>query len=352
MLWEQNEKLEQQNKQIAQEARLREEQIASERRNAKLIAEATVEAEIVRADSERNMELLREAHEMNLELLKQEHKNRLRCQKLCDKLDIDYDELEEFNQYIRYSKYSLEEIMKLEKQISESKEHLKEYKSDDYIENLIDEKESKSNDDSIGYFIIDSEIRRYNNKIQEIENVKFTYFQAIVDFPLLLWLGYEAMVLFTCGDDFDLFMLALVIFTIFNLVCKLDLKIRKTNLLKEYNNEIDELKQEKNKRENWASKMQKTKIKNTSKEIQENEKKLKEFENLNTVSMQIIYDDFLKFRLAHYNSDIENLFKKIKLGNIIQMDKRYESNNKKIEEEITNKGTVKDYINYIRQILN
>ena len=48
---------------------------------------------------------------------------------------------------------------------------------------------------------------------------------------------------------------------------------------------------------------------------------------------------------------MENLIKKLNLGNIIGLDRKYESKNKPIDELKTNNGTVKDYTNFVRKIL-
>ena len=102
LLWEQNQKLEMQNQLELEKLKLEKEQVEADRENAKLIAEATRQAERDRHYNEMILEEERQMHDLNVELSRQEHEEKMRCKKLCDKLDIDYEELLEFDSKFNY----------------------------------------------------------------------------------------------------------------------------------------------------------------------------------------------------------------------------------------------------------
>lgn len=271
LLWEQNEKLEQQNKLIAQEARLREEQIESERENAERIAQATIQAERERS---RNQTIL--------EQQRKEHEEVMRYKKLCDELGFDYDDLIEFEKFLSYTEYDL----KIENNYNKVDNYTTEY-------NKLKENPPKEKPDLKNYT---SKISKLNNKIK---NIKFKIFNKTKI------IQYEKQI-----EDIN-------------------------NKMEEYINEFYiKLPEIKAKYEQELKRYEDL-IKNEKDNIEHLEQ-----EQSNLIHSKIT--NFLMFREEHYNDDVEQLFRKLKLT----------YSNSEIKLGIRNRGTVKDYISYIQNELD
>lgn len=111
------------------------------------------------------------------------------------------------------------------------------------------------------------------------------------------------------------------------------------------------MKKEKDRKLNSAKKVQKESIKNIEKQIEQLGLAIENGYKQNQDYKEKLYTKFLNYRIENYNEDMENLIKKLNLGNIIGLDRKYESKNKPIDELKTNNGTVKDYTNFVRKIL-
>lgn len=334
-------------------AQYRQQELQAERENAKQIAEATIQAEEIRAYNQERSDLIRQRHKLELEEMKQERQKNMRYNRLCDELGVNYQDLKDFDEFLRYSKESSKSLEIFEYQIKQKKEKLEEYEDENYIYNFEEDIDDEEDDDIkyLNIAEIEDEIDEENEKIKEMSNIKISLTQIIIDLPLLCWVGYQALAFFTCGADFNLFILSLAVFIIFNLICRLDIKMRVKNATDECNKKINKYKKEITRKKNLAKKTQKTQIKKLNDEITELELSIQRREDENHKAMEIIYNKFIEFRLTHYNEDIENLFRKLNLVNIIQKDNEFERDNKLISELKTGNGTIADYTNFIRKII-
>lgn len=198
---------------------------------------------------------------------------------------------------------------------------------------------------------IEDRIDEEKDKIEQASNIKYSVLQIIIDLPLICWVLAEFLIWFSIGNGLDLFILSIVVFIVFNFICKVNIKSKTSNIIKTSNEKIKEFEAEINRRNTLAKKQQKSQIKKIENEIKELEKSIEEDEDKNYEYGKKIYAEFVNFRIAHYNEKMEKLFKKIHLDRINILDKVYETNNKSIEKLKTGEGTVKDYMNYIRKVL-
>lgn len=352
-----------------------------ERINAQLQAEAIKKSAEIDRETKLQVEKDKYMYQAILQKSQQDFEEEQRKIRLCDDLGVDYNDLTSFynlftkaidfkneaNKVIENTENHIEEI---KNSIKKNKEDLYQYNIDNTnieeikVENVEDaEKELEkiyNSLESIQFGINTGEtvIENNENKINEEKNIKITFFQLIVDFPLCLWLGYELLVLLTCGYEPSIW-LPLIIFIGFNFICTVNLKLKIKKNIKKYNNEINETQREINKQKNEvAQKLKKfisiqqglvTKFEDKLKQDKANVKKSYEEKEQSVLKL---VNDFIDFRLNHYNEEMEMLFRKLNFSFFNIIDNEFkENNNKDIEELKVKNGTIKDYVHYIRKTI-
>ena len=359
LLWEQSQKLEAQNQIELEKLQLEKEQIEADRENAELIAEATKQAEKNRHYNEMILEKEKQMNKLDLELAKQSHAETMRCKKLCDELNVNYEELVEFNNKFEYGVNSYEDMQVAEKNLKKAKTLLEKYKNKNFIYNY--EKQSDDSDEydeddikNFGVYDLEDMIDEEKEKIEKVKGLKYYNFQLLVDFGLVIWIGWECLMYFILNEataSINRVLLSIGIFIIFNSICRQSIKTQINTKVQEHTSKINKLKKEKDKKLNLAKKVQKESIKDIERKIEQFNKVIENGYKQNEDYKEKLYDKFLNFRIENYNEDMENLIKKLNLGNIMGLDRKYESKNKPIDELKSNNGTIKDYTNFIRKIL-
>lgn len=234
LLWEQNKRLEQKNQIELEKLQLEKEQIEADKENAELIAEATKQAEKDKHYNEMLLEQEKQMNKLDLELTKQSHEERMRCKKLCDELNVNYEELVEFNNKFEYGVNSYEDMQAAEKNLKKAKTLLEKYKNKNFIYNYEEKNDDSDeyNENSIKNFdVYDLEdmIDEEKEEIEKIKKLKYYNFQLLVDFGLVIWIGWECLMYFILNEasaSINRVLLSIGIFIIFNLICRQSIKTR------------------------------------------------------------------------------------------------------------------------------
>lgn len=363
--------------------RIAQQKIDEDKKNTEKIAEAIREVER-KYENQEDLEELKSEYYEELEELRLETKNQKKYYKLCSKLDVDYDELEEFYQLLSkgvensYTRILEEEMIPgYEELIDNGKGMIEYFKSEirkdkngyEKIEvTILNEKDvdkaykelgedSQAKVSQLQYFINlnDTVVKNKQQEIDANNNVKMSVIQFFVDIPLGFWLIHE---LFINQSHEKNSLLAAIIFIIFNIICYIDLKkgVKSTN--KKLMAEMDEINRDKdkyilqldkelNKNIAYWNALQKyfeNEIDKMKKECEENRKK-------NSEIKQNLAMEFLLFRLSHYNLEMEELFYKLDFPYLKLMDKLLEKECGPIEKNKKKNGTVNDYIKFIRKTL-
>lgn len=296
LLSEQNRLLE---KQSREQAEFEEMRLENEREKMDIERER-IEAEHKKIEAIRQAEEDRYINEKLLEQERQEHDKKMRYYNLCDQLNVNYDEIQEFfillNKGNDDLKYKIENAKKnLEKQNSNVTKNIIE------IQNKI--KKVKRNISSI------------NRKIKEAEEKPKGLFQKI----------------FQKNNDKE----------IEALKEESELEIAKNQ------KQIEELEKEKQQ------------IRQTSiEEAKKIKKQIDDLENEDANYTEALYQDFLEFRINYYNQDAENLLKKLEFNlydDMLVYDKNV-NENRTIRSILrdncsVDKGTIKDYMNYMQKTI-
>ena len=359
LLWEQSQKLEAQNQIELEKLQLEKERIEADKENAELIAEATKQAEKDRHYNEMLLEQEKQMNKLDLELTKQSHAKTMRGKKLCDELNVNYEELVEFNNKFEYGVNSYEDIQVAEKNLKKAKRLLEKYKNKNFIYNYEEQNDDsdeydENNIKNFGVYDLEDMIDEQKEEIEKIKGLKYYNLQLLVDFGLVIWIGWECLMYFILNEataNINRVLLSTGIFIIFNLICRQSIKTQINTKVQEHTSKINKLKKEKDRKLNSAKKVQKENIKNIEKQIEQFSLVIENGYKQNEEYKEKLYDEFLDFRIENYNEDMENLIKKLNLSNIMSLDRKYESKNKPIDELKTNNGTIKDYTNFIRKIL-
>ena len=359
LLWEQSQKLEAQNQIELEKLQLEKERIEADKENAELIAEATKQAEKDRHYNEMLLEQEKQMNKLDLELTKQSHAKTMRGKKLCDELNVNYEELVEFNNKFEYGVNSYEDIQVAEKNLKKAKRLLEKYKNKNFIYNYEEQNDDsdeydENNIKKFGVYDLEDMIDEEKEEIEKIKGLKYYNLQLLVDFGLVIWIGWECLMYFILNEataNINRVLLSICIFIIFNLICRQSIKTQINTKVQEHTSKINKLKKEKDRKLNSAKKVQKENIKNIEKQIEQFSLVIENGYKQNEEYKEKLYDEFLDFRIENYNEDMENLIKKLNLSNIMSLDRKYESKNKPIDELKTNNGTIKDYTNFIRKIL-
>lgn len=260
--------------------------------NSKRQAEATIQAAREAADREYNNKLKLEnqkfINELELELARQNHDRLMRYNELCDKYNLNYNDLKNIETYLNKSNADIDnEIETEENDISTLKQKL----------NKLENPYTKYNQERLS---IKGQIDRLYYKINEYK-------------------------------------------TDTSIINKLFNNKKYKTKIKDYENEIDLM----NKRlEELEIKLQNiddteyySKKDSINQLIADKENNIKKLKEQNTEYIANAYKDFMEFRQNHYNEEIEDLFEKLDLHLFRIKDK-----------DIKNTGTIKDYKTYIKRL--
>ena len=361
--WDLLEEQEKANKLAQENINIQQQKLEEERENARIIANATRQAEI---DRHKN--------ELKIQKKQIEHDNKLKYIELCDALGVVYKDIEEFNSWLNsltaeqrnyyqgiVSQYNslvyTEEVKKLEEKVEKHKNELEDLEDelndieDDEYDNIIKVhgvmQYGREYEGSIEN--IRSEIESNNNIIQDIKSsIRNVTIFAVVGFIISkLWLQvfgiYFPYIVLGIGAFLDLILI--------------DKRIR----LQKGNKIMSKLVAE-----NENKKSRKTSTRDSlEKQIKQDERKLdklieqkskdvksnpeykdlvdKYYDALDILSSNKYRPNKIKFnefRYNHYKKDMENLFKNLNL-NIDRID----------TTKVKNTGTIDDYTDYINNIL-
>lgn len=312
---------------------LAQQQIDEERANAERIAQATVQAEKEKA----LYQAILQQQQHNFE----EEQRKIR---LCDDLGVDYEEIKLFEDYLSNGDNSIiEKIDSLNKVIEYKEKSLKEYRN------------NKPNEQDI--------TRKYNSKITTLQykansisrgDGLSVIYQIAINFFLVIAVG----IFLTLQEENANWNMIIISFIIFNIVYSLFSKMKQKINASPIRKEIKELE---NKRDKELKEFRTNKekillnynerVSGCTKELEESKQEKEKLEKEN-IQLQINkHTKFMEFRTTHYNEEMEMLLKKLKLQSLTTLDKAFELQNGYIEECANKKGTVKDYIKYIREVI-
>lgn len=337
-LAEQNSKIAEQNNRIMQE--MHEQRLREERENAERIAEATRQAEIDRYENEKLLEQQR-----------LDNQKEMRFYNICDEAGIDYNDIRKFNVWLNnYTlKQNNEQLRKIEK--VQRKIYSGELKIvTDENKKLSEKIELKRQEKNNNMFLINNRKVKYTESMAEtrienvqkrIKNSKILAIATAVASVILLIMGIKDS--YIIETLFWLYGIAFIV----EVFCIGIIKGSKTLIhnLNEYINKEKILSQELKDYEN-EDKMQKVKINELFNKRQEElakDEKFSEFylevDRINQMLLKGVCPntmEFYKFRLCHYNEEMEKLLRKLEL-NLTTINKN----------DIKSTGTFKEYVDFI-----
>ena len=313
--------------------KLAQQKMAEERANAEKIAQATVQAERERA-----------LYQATLQQQQHDYEEEQRKIRLCDDLGVDYEEIKLFENYLSEGDNALiEKIDSLKNDIERKERLLEEYRNNKPDENKI----------------INSFEEKLFDLRDELDIVKSGDGSLLI--IVIMTIIFGILLAFMCIGADDIFFLVKLMLSLYAictiplvLITKVPTKIQ-TNKLKAQIKEIEKHKKialdEFNKTKENKLLEYNEKVSNYLKDI---DKAKKEYEELENQNKQLLVDKgnkFIEFRLTHYNEEMEMLLNKLKLKSLKVIDMAFEQQNGYIEEYASKKGTVKDYIKYIREVI-
>ncbi len=325
------------------------EQERQARENARIIAEATKQAEKDRYNNE-----------LKIEKMRQEHDKKMRFYKLCDDFGIDYDDIYEFNFWLKFiNKKTLQEY-------NDSIDKVKELVETDELKELyINNNKTNNKLQDIEY-----ELQELNNiSVPKVKNngVKVSGTKKEIENLInennkitpnikkcLIWITIITLVMAFIVDIFSETILIIGGILDFIFFCRLisintALKLLEEELIKTKDKEKTLL-EEKKKYEEQLYK-EATEIDKLTEFNLEQIKKEKKHKNLLVKYEKAIayaqkeytpnQEQFYIFRIKHYNKDFEVLLKKLEL-NLKNINK----------DKIINCGIKEDYINFIENAIS
>ena len=340
--------IQQQNEFLKQQEQ--QEQQRQARENARIMAEATRQAEKDRYNNELEMEKMR-----------QEHDKKMRFYRLCDDFGIDYEDIYQFELWLKLlSKKTIQEYQNTLEEVKELVEtdevkniYTKADETENKLQNIENELEQLKNISIPGVKNNGVEVSETKEKIEELIDENNKLIPSVRNYLI----GITIITLIIFGFTIDTFGVAvLIIGGILDLIF-LDRLLRLKNgskLAKEAVNDAKDkekrLLEEKKKYEKQLSK-EKEEIDQLTKfnfQQLENDKKygnlLERYEKAMSFAQEGYtpnQEEFYTFRVNHYNRDFEVLLKKLEL--------KLKNINK---DEIVNYGTKEDYIDFIENAIS
>ena len=321
LLYEQNENLKKANE-------MEKKRQENDRNNAIIQANAIRRAAEIDRMTKLEIEANKLEHQKMLQIQQQQFEIEQRKIRLCDDLKVNYDDLKSFENYLRIGDAELvNQIQDLDGEINDTENQINLLKNNiPSLEKINNEYEKKFQD--------------INTNIKAIRADKGSLgsaYRIIINSIIFL---IALFFIFTYG--FSSAVNIIIIFVIFNILWKIEVIIWQNGKIKKLKRELKELENEKqsqinnfNKNESLIIEEYNNTLKDFTIKLETLKEHRKELDMKNKKIQVEEYNKFIDFRLFHYNSDMEMLFRKIELNFILIMDSEFEkTNNSNLEEMI------------------
>ena len=257
------------------------------------------------------------------ELMEQDLENQLiqRRKELCDRYDVDYNDIEKFVCILNLGDQAT--IYKLQEELNQHKIY----------------EQQKERIDELNEQIDDLKLRKAMKQPTNIKEFSLTQLVCYILIFFGLVLGIPGILMNGVMDPTPLVIIDIMICIVLYLIGK----VSQVNETRKENNRLkaEAYKLEEEIQEYEAQKQIEHLPENIDELILANEQKLIDLGNRSTEEAEVKKQKFNEFRKTHYNDEMEKLFRKLEIEGLDTIR----------EKNVTKKGTKEDYIRYMEQYL-